>query len=41
MKSYLKEYIKELENKLEFKEKLTKEDIKNIETKISWFNMKD
>ncbi len=33
MREYLKEYIKELESK----EKVTKEELKHIETKISWF----
>lgn len=37
MKNYLKEYINELESIIKTKEKLSKEDIKNIETKINWF----
>lgn len=37
MKKYLKEYINELDNKINTKEKISKEDIKNIETKINWF----
>lgn len=37
MKKYLKEYINELESIIKTKEKISKEDIKNIETKINWF----
>lgn len=36
MKKYLKEYINELESIIKTKEKISKEDIKNIETKINW-----
>lgn len=36
MKKYLKEYINELESIIKIKEKISKEDIKNIETKINW-----
>lgn len=37
MKNYLKEYINELESIIKTKEKLSLENIKNIETKINWF----
>ncbi len=37
MKKYLKEYIKKLENKVNNNNKLTKEGLNNIKTKIEWF----
>lgn len=37
MRKYLTEYINELESIIKTKEKISKEDIKIIETKINWF----